>query len=112
MHPDKKRNAFLRAAELNLYNARANLAKVAAEVQAECPHTVVYQVDHGWSNTSPRICPKCGLEHDSHSTALGTNHWTPKHFVKDCPLVNHEDRLVVVVDKDEFMRRRPGYYPA
>lgn len=104
MHPDKIRDLILQQAEENLLSARENVKKVAEIVQAQCPHTLVYQAEN-WHSSNPRICPKCGLEVDSHSTCLGPRTWTPKGFAPT-PLNNHEDRIVVEVDREEFLKVR------
>lgn len=104
MHPDKQRDPILQQAEENLLNAKVNVKQIAELVQTNCPHTLVYQTDFAY-RSSPRICPKCGLEVDSHSIALGTSTWTAKDFVKS-PLNNHEDRVVMMINEYDFLNLR------
>ena len=101
MHPYKTRDSTLAIAEENLINARENVKQVAEIIQADCPHRLVFQTHN--SSSSPRICPKCGLQVQSHSLALGTSHWTAKDFEKS-PLNNHEDRIVVEIEREEFYK--------
>jgi hypothetical protein len=83
--------------------ANAELAAVAAAVQAECPHNIVaYRDSIEYGNV--RVCFTCGLFEEGTPWSSVSGHWS-RNDHKPAALGNEDHRVLVSMRQDIFALR-------